>query len=106
MNFKKIITQDAENIFLDPEEFGEPHEIDGEVFNIIIDGNEMLERENRYMVLDEGIHRQRLMFYVLASAFGQLPKIEALICIDNRNYRVVDATEEAGIYSITVEENR
>lgn len=44
--------------------------------------------------------------FVAASDFGPLPKQGSLLTMDKRTYRVADAIDEDGIYSITLEANR
>ena len=46
MGFKEIIQEDSRRVFLNPEEFGELHEISGRKMLIIIDDNEMVERKS------------------------------------------------------------
>ena len=105
MNFKEIIQKDKE-IFLNPSEFGEPHEVDGKSMNIIIDGNEMVERRKYYESHTDGLYFKKILFYVSSDEFGAHPAIGRLIKIDGKSYRVTDAINEMGIYSITMEANR
>ena len=45
--FKKILQADSAAVFLNPEEFGEEHVISGRKMTLVIDDNEMIEREKR-----------------------------------------------------------
>ena len=47
MNFKELVAQDNKRIFLNPDEFGEEHKIDGKEMLIIIDNYEEIEREKK-----------------------------------------------------------
>ena len=47
MNFKELVAQDTKKVFINPEEFGEEHEIDGKTVMVIIDNNEQIERQKR-----------------------------------------------------------
>lgn len=104
MDFKSMIKEDNQNTFTDPEVFGEKHNIDGKAMNIIIDNNEMLEREKRYT--DKGLHKKQVLFYVSRDDFGILPSAGAAMMLDGKNYRVVDSINENGIFSIALEANR
>lgn len=108
MGFKDMVARDNQRIFLNPEEFGSFHNIDGRMICILVDDNEMIEREKRMSAKDisEGIYKRKLMFYVSAKAFGPLPVIGRIISLDDRKYRIIDTVNEDGIYSISLEAMR
>ena len=97
MGFKDIVREDIRNIFLDTEEFGTPHLINDRKIPIVIDDNEMIEREKRSTGTDsaEGIYKRQILFYVAASEFGPLT-------LDGRPYQITDAINEDGLYSISL----
>ena len=104
--FKDIIRADNSAAFLNPEEFGEAHLIGGRWMNIIIDGNEMIEREKRQSGLQnyrQGIYTKQVLFYVLADDFGPLPSVGRVLSLDREPYLITDAVDENGIYSISLE---
>ena len=103
MKLKELIAADVEKVFLNPEEFGEIHTVNGLKMLIIMDGNEMIEREKRVKNHAEGTFRKQILFFVAAEEFGALPAIGREISVDSRKYRVIDAISESGIYSITAE---
>ncbi|MBS6517451.1 MAG: hypothetical protein KH353_04550 [Clostridium sp.] len=105
MGFKEIIARDNRSVFLNPAEFGSLHRIDGRILCILVDDNEMIEREKRTPSGDEldGIYKRKLLFYALAKEFGPLPAIGRLLTLDDRKYRIIDAVNEDGIYSISLE---
>lgn len=102
--FKEIIGDDVTDIFLDPNEFGEPHTVNGRKdVDIIFDDVEFLNRDKfRSEVKDDGTSLAKTMFYVKASDFGRLPKMGTHVTIDNMNFRVEKAVNEQGLYSITI----
>lgn len=104
VNFKDIVRQDVKNVFLNPNEFGEKHKVNGKEMTLIIDNNEMLEREKRYQKEKiEGLHRQQMLFYVAAVDFGRLPASGKVLDIDGQKYVITDAIKEGPMYSISVE---
>lgn len=105
MGFKDMVFNDIKNVFLNPDELGEPHIIDGREMNIIIDENELIQREKKYKTFSEGLHKKQLLFYVAAEDYGTLPLINRLIELDEEYYRVIEVTNENGIYSISLEAN-
>ncbi len=106
MKLKELMAAEVEEVFLNPEEFGESHMVNGLEMLIIMDGNEMIEREKRVKNHAEGIFRKQILFFVAAEEFGALPAIGREISVDGKKYRVTDAVSESGIYSISAEANR
>ena len=104
MGFKDIVREDIRNIFLDTEEFGTPHLINDRKIPIVIDDNEMIEREKRSTGTDsaEGIYKRQILFYVAASEFGPLPAVGRRLTLDGRPYQITDAINEDGLYSISL----
>lgn len=103
MGFKELLRQDV-GIFLNADEFADVHTVNGKPMRIMVDDNEMIEREKRIPAgQTEGIYRRKLMFYVASKEFGPLPAIGLSIKVDGRQYRVIDSINESGIYSISLE---
>lgn len=102
MTFKDAIAADIKTVFLNPEEFGETHMIDGRTMVCIIDGNEVVERSKKQTEKGriDGIYERQIMLYVSREQFGRMPAIGAVVTVDSGKYRVEDAIHEAGIYSI------
>ena len=73
LGFKELLRMDNETVFLNPDEFGEEHIISGRRMTIIIDDNEMIEREKRQISGREyrqGVFHKQILFYVSAKVFG------------------------------------
>lgn len=105
MGFKDMVQEDIKNIFLNPEEFGEPHMIDGKEMTIIVDENELIEREKKTKTMAEGLHVKQLLIYVSKEDFGPEPLVNRLLELDGDNYTVTDVSSEMGIYAISLEAN-
>ena len=105
MGFKEIIQRDITNVFMNPREFGEFHQVGDRRLPLILDDNEMIEREKRTQSSQgaDGTYRRKLMFYVAARDFGPLPAVGKLLELDGRKYRIIDSIDESGIYSISLE---
>lgn len=106
MGFKDIVKADVHNVFLDLEEFADTHTVNGAEMPVLIDNNEQIEREKRNNQNMDGIFTNQRLIYVAASDFGPLPKQGSILTLDKRTFRVADAIDEDGIYSITLEANR
>ena len=104
--FKSIIANDIHSTFLNTEEFSDLHVVNGVEMPVQMDDIEQINREKRYKDNMDGIFVQQRLIYVAASDYGPLPKKDSLITLDGRKYRVADAIDEYGVYSITLEANR
>ena len=105
--FKELLKADVHNIFLNPAEFRERHRVNGKIMVIVLDDMENIEREKKMKSNMDGIYTRQLLFYVAADDFGEpLPGQDTYLQLDGGTYKVVDATDECGIYAITLEANR
>lgn len=103
-SFKDVLKDDIKSVFLTFEEFGEEHNINGETVLIIIDENELTEREKRIRRgMDVELHKRQLLFYVAADDFGPLPSPGRVLELDGKKYLITEADDEDGIYSISLE---
>ena len=98
--------QDVSKVFLNPEEFGEEHVVNGKKMRIIIDDNELTEREKRMQSHMDGIYAKQTLIYVSALKFGPLPGIGKPIIIDGSTFLITDSINEGGMYSLHLEANR
>lgn len=108
LTFKDIAKQDVNNIFFCDSEFSEQHTINGKPMHAIIDENELMEREQAYIVTQrtDGIYRKRLLIYVPAAEYGPKPVPGSRINLDGKRlYIVEDCIDEDGVYSITLGAN-
>ncbi|MEZ3423190.1 MAG: hypothetical protein K1W39_05705 [Lachnospiraceae bacterium] len=106
MDFKEIIRDDIKKVFLDPAEFGEEHTVNGKKMVIIIDDNELTEREKRIKSHMDGIYKKQTLIYVHALDFGPLPGIGKPVVIDGSTFIVTDSINEGGVYSLHLEVNK
>ena len=106
LSFKEAMQRDIDDVFFNIEEFSDNHTIDGVQMPAMVDDMENIEREKKMKSHMDGIYARQILLYVKASAFGGLPVQGRLINLDGRKYTVVDATDESGVYTITLEANR
>ena len=105
-SFKDIQRQDIKQAYLDPEVFGEEHDVNGKRMAIVLDDYESIEREKRLKSGMDGIFARQVLFYVASDDFGPLPAHGVALRLDNKLYTVMDATDESGIYAVTLEANQ
>ncbi|MBS4931219.1 MAG: hypothetical protein KH020_07805 [Clostridiales bacterium] len=106
LTFKEIVRTDIQNMFLNPEEFAEEHVVNGKKMKILIDNNEMIEREKREKSYIRGIYKKQFLIYVAAKDYGPLPGLGTIVDLDGNKFLVSDAINEMGVYSINLEANK
>ena len=106
MTFKEQIRADISAVFLNLEEFGVEHTINGKKMAALVDENELIEREKKAKSDMDGVNTKITLIYVRARDFGALPPVGYALRLDGSVYRVLDAINEDGLYSITLEANR
>ena len=105
-SFKEVMKDDVSHTFMNLDEFADLHKVDGKDIPVIIDENEIIEREKKMKSNMDGIYVKQKLIYVKADDFGALPAINRQIMLDGKSYIVIDAVDEEGVYSITMEANR
>ena len=104
--FKSILHDDCKRIFLNTDEFAEYRKINGKSIRVIIDQNELIDR-NAGSPHSDGTYAGTVLIYVLADEFGAKPSIGSKLIIDGKRSMIIkECTDECGIYAITAEEVR
>ncbi len=106
MTFKDVMAADINDAFLFAGEFADTHNINGVDMTALVDDMEHIEREKKMKSSMDGIFARQILIYVKASEFGDLPAEKDIVRLDGKTYQVVDATDEDGVYTITLEANR
>lgn len=106
MNFKELIRDDISTVFLNLEEFAAIHDVNGREIPVLVDNNELIEREKKAKSNMDGVNVKTTLIYVKARDYGALPPVGYALRLDGKVYRVTDATNEDGVYSIHLEMNR
>lgn len=87
-----------------PDEFAEEIKVDGKSMQVILD-NDLL-KEYKLKNGGEGLEQIELLFHVDKSYFDRKPSTNHVMRIEQRIYQVADATEEEGMYTITLARNQ
>lgn len=104
--FKELIHSDITETFLNNEEFSDIHIIDGKPMTAMEDAEEIIEREKKMKSNMDGLFVSTKLIYVNAEEFGALPAVGRALMYDGKQYRILDAEDNAGVYSIFMERNR
>lgn len=106
LTFKDVARADIDNVFMNVDEFAGIHTVNGKKMSVIIDNNELIERAKRINSHMDGIYVKQTLIYVKAKDFGPLPAVGQVVNLDGKTFRVTDATNEDGLYSLHMEANR
>lgn len=103
-SFKEQVAADISGVFLNNQEFADKHTIDGVEMTVVVDENELLERDKSKLgIRVDGTYKSRRLIYVSRKEYGPRPAYGNQIIFDGRPFRVADCTEEAGMLAITLE---
>lgn len=105
-SFKEVMKDDVNNTFMNVDEFADMHTVDGKEIPVLVDDNEIIEREKKMKSNMDGVYVKQKLIYVKADDFGPLPAIGRQIVFDGKRYMVTDSTDEGGVYTITMEAKR
>lgn len=100
--FQEQLERDARNVFLNPEEFGTPHMVNGREMIIVIDEDELQHRKSSASNPTDGVYHASLLFYAFKADFEKRPVMDSLMKIDKRDYKVADVQEDEVMYTITL----
>lgn len=99
-SFKEQIEADLA-VFLNDQEFADGHTIDGKKMTVLVDENELLERDKSKLGTNtDGLYKARRLIYVSRAEFGPRPAKGRQLNFDGRIFRVEDCTEEDGMLAI------
>lgn len=101
-SFKEMITHDRKNVFIDLEFFGETYIIEGKPVSIVVDNDELKERQGGQ---DLALAESATLFYACTD---DLPKRRAAgesLNINGRLCMIDDWQEDMGISTIALREN-
>ena len=103
--FKDLVAEDVASVFLNLDEFAEIRLINGRKMAVMVDDNELLERDKATALGAQlaGTYKARRLIYVSKEEFGPRPAQDALLTMGTKEYRVKSCTEEAGILALELE---
>ena len=102
MSFKDMVQQDR-GIFLNIDEFGEVHRVEGQNITVVIDDNTLRERQGGAEV---GVAESSLMLFAYVEDLPPRREAGESINVDGREYIVDDWSEDMGIAQVALGQNR
>lgn len=102
MSLKDQIQSDLV-VFINTDEFAEPHVINGQILNVIVDNDRLKERSKEEY---EGISVGEILYYVKTEDIGERPEEGTPQIFDGRQMYVFDCRDGDGMYEIILQQNR
>lgn len=102
MSFKDMVQRDR-GIFLNIDEFGELHKVEGKQITIVIDDNKLRERQSGAEV---GVAESSLLLFAYAEDLPPRREAGESINVDGREYIVDDWSEDMGVAQIALGQTR
>lgn len=91
------------DVFMNRDEFGEIHRINGRDMTVMVDNDRLMERsKNEY----DGISVGELMYFVRKEELGKRPEEGASQIFDGRQMYVFSCREDNGLYEVILSQNR
>lgn len=109
-SFKDFVQSDIRDVFINFDEHGTTHNIDGDDFVIVVDSDTIADRpflrSTGAVNMDpDGIYRETITFYVAAAEFGARPLEGEALRFDGKIHIVKSSVDSSGIYIVTIEAN-
>ncbi|MBE0470508.1 MAG: sugar transporter [Methyloprofundus sp.] len=104
--FKDAVAKDIKQVFINPLEFADQHDINGELVDCMIDSDILKERNAQtYAEFAEGVNLAQKVIYVALADLPQSPIRGELFFLDGKRFIVDDVAENDGMLEITIGAN-
>lgn len=99
-SFKDILNNDLDSVFVNDEEFGEWHYIDGVLKTVIVDNETLKERNQKQY---DGILQADILYFIKASDVDKELKVDGLQTFDGGAYKIFDVKYDSGMYEVILQ---
>ena len=100
--FKDMVAADRAKTFIDPFFFGEAHTIEGKKIYIVLDTDELKERQNGQ---DLAVAESSTLFYALIEDLPRRRAPGETLNVNGRECIIDDWKEDAGVATVALREN-
>ncbi|WP_252216138.1 hypothetical protein [Clostridium sp. VAP41] len=100
MSFKDIVQNDINSVFINIDEFGEKHYIDGIIKTVLVDNETLKERNQKEY---DGIIQADLLYFIKSKDLVNKIKVGELQRFDGAVYTVFDVKYDSGIYEVILQ---
>lgn len=103
--FRDAVADDISRVFINPAEFGELHDINGQMVEAVIDRDVLKERPHARTDSIEGVFHDEVLIYVAADSLRRKPVIGEILRLDGGLFLVVESGENMGVLEIMARSN-
>lgn len=104
-SFKEQLEKDSDNTFFNPDEFAEPHKIDGKVIPVVVDNESLIRLNMGKTVNSDGIFTDSIIIFVQKKYLDYEPVIGQVMDYDGVIYPVASVLSDAGGYTLILRGN-
>ena len=98
-SLKDKIAADLDNVFFDPDEFGEKHEVEGTVIDCMFDDSTQRERSGG---AEFAVGESYRLLYARTTDLPPRQGYGSSLLVDGVDYMVINWDEDAGMSSVTL----
>ena len=105
MGFKDMVAADIPAVFLNPDEFGEMHDLNGTECVCVVSNDETAKRNAGLpdgRRTPDGLHGDYLTVCVKTSDLPHIPKMGTNFTVDGKLYKVDTCAEDMGMLTLTL----
>ncbi|NFH90880.1 hypothetical protein FDA33_11835 [Clostridium botulinum] len=100
MSFKDIVQNDINSVFINIDEFGEKHSIDGIIKTVLVDNETLKDRNQKEY---DGIVQADLLYFIKSKDLMKKIKVGELQRFDGAVYTVFDVKYDSGVYEVILQ---
>lgn len=105
ITFKDAVKSDIKRVFINPKEFADIHEVNGEEVSLVVDTNLISEYRDTKANPISGVFLNTKVLYVHAEDLGYSPVEGEILTLDGIMHIVRSVSMEHGVLVITIEAN-
>lgn len=102
MTFKKCLADDL-NVFFNPEEFGEEHDLNGTKCLAVIEGLTTTGQITRSTVNFAAVHGKTVIVHTKTAEVPEVPEKGTIFTLDGDIYQIADSADDCGLLTIMLE---
>lgn len=103
--FKAAVAADVAAVFINTQEFGDVHTIDGRAIPCVVDSDLLQERSRGLATPSDGVFVEEMVVFVATVDLDPPPVIGQWLRFDGQRYCVKNISEAMGVLEITLVAN-
>lgn len=106
MGFKEVVDNDIQNVFMNSEEFGTEHTLNGRKVICVIDEEKFQNKQKNGLIsTEEGVFQNGFTLFIGKPHLNTRPHVGEKITIDGVKYEIAASKYDMGMYEIDLFRN-